>query len=354
MHPGKRLDNDYSGNTVDLCPVGALTLKDFRFQNRVWFLEHTPTICAGCSRGCNVLVGCGTKNREMTSGGQLDDRIKRLVPRVNEEVNGHWMCDEGRLTYHRVENAERLMTAEAAGAGCEWDDAVAQAGEALKQAGAAGKAGAVLSPRLTSETMFGLKLLFDTVGGVKVGTRQLIQGEDDELLIRADKGANARGAEWILGSGDEAAVLDAIRSGAIDTLLITADPLDPADTVALPDDIQSKLKLVIYIGAFAASVTSGQDHAAGLHLPGPRRTAAGSTWTDACSWCSGPTVHVASARCRRRREGPGRSRRGGLPRDQPRRLRGDDAGHRRALDDRWPVRWIVRRGVRLDRTGVEV
>ena len=109
IHPGRPLANPYSGNVVDLCPVGALTLKEFRFQTRVWFLKNTPTVCAACARGCNVLVAVGQQQAMMTTSGQLDDRIKRIVPRPNEEVHGHWICDEGRLSYKRI-NAPRTIS----------------------------------------------------------------------------------------------------------------------------------------------------------------------------------------------------------------------------------------------------
>ena len=93
--PGHKLDNPYSLNTVDVCPVGALTSKDFRFSMRVWELYTTPSVCPGCATGCNVEVH------------HSRGKIHRLVPRENQAVNKHWMCDEGRFTYKRV-HAQRL------------------------------------------------------------------------------------------------------------------------------------------------------------------------------------------------------------------------------------------------------
>ena len=93
--PGHRLDNPYSLNTVDVCPVGALTAKDFRFAMRAWELYATPSICPGCATGCSIEVHASR------------GRIYRLVPRPNPAVNEHWMCDEGRFTYKRV-HAARL------------------------------------------------------------------------------------------------------------------------------------------------------------------------------------------------------------------------------------------------------
>jgi NADH-quinone oxidoreductase subunit G len=250
--PGQRLNNSYSGNVVDICPVGALTLKEFRFRTRVWYLKNTPSICAGCSRGCNVVVATGTQREQMTTSGQQDEGIKRLVPRVNEIVNSHWMCDEGRLSYRRLEVAERLAGARAAaGEQIDWDEAMAQAASQLKPAAASGKAAAILSPRLTSETLFAWRRLLDALGSVRVGVHRLASGEDDDLLVRADKGANSLGASWVLGRVEsEQAVLDAVRRGEIETLLIAGDALDPEDTAKVDEESRSKLRHLIYVGPF--------------------------------------------------------------------------------------------------------
>ena len=86
-YPGEEMDNPYSMNTIDICPVGALTSRDFRFKARVWDMSSTNSICNGCSRGCNTEIW--VRNNE----------ILRLTPRHNEEVNSYWMCDHGRLKY---------------------------------------------------------------------------------------------------------------------------------------------------------------------------------------------------------------------------------------------------------------
>jgi NADH-quinone oxidoreductase subunit G len=257
IYPGKRLDNDYSGNVVDVCPVGALTLKEFRFQNRVWYLRNRPSVCAGCARGCNIDVSVGTQEELMTTRGQGDSRIKRIVPRVNLDVNGHWICDEGRLSFLRLNAAPRLSEAQMpAGQDADWEVAIEQAAALLKE----GRVGAILSPRMTSESMYAFKLLFDSLDNAAVGIRRLERGEDDELLIRADKGANSRGAAWIFGdSADEGGVLRAASQGEIDTLLVMGDPLDPDDSAPIDDDVRSKIKQMIYIGPFADAVAAKAD-----------------------------------------------------------------------------------------------
>ncbi|AXX93298.1 NADH-quinone oxidoreductase subunit G [Malaciobacter molluscorum LMG 25693] len=100
--PGRPLSNPYAMNVVDLCPVGALTSKDFRFKQRVWFLETFDAICNGCSKGCNIHVDHRKEKYK-------DDQIFRFRPKVNKSVNGHFICDEGRLSYHE-ENKNRFLT----------------------------------------------------------------------------------------------------------------------------------------------------------------------------------------------------------------------------------------------------
>jgi NADH-quinone oxidoreductase subunit G len=261
IYPGKRLDNAYSGNVVDLCPVGALTLKEFRFETRVWYLKNTPSVCAACARGCNVLVAVGQQQVLMTTAGQTDDRIKRIVPRPNEDVNSHWICDEGRLSYRRFSAAARLAAAEVpAGNPAEWDGAVAQAAALLRDAGQKKKLAAILSPRLTSEDVFAWRRLVESLGGGRLGVRRIVRGEDDALLVRADKGANAKGAAWILGeAATEAEVFAAAARGELSTLLVVGDPLDPADTAALEPKIRSKIASVVFVGPFVSGAAEGAD-----------------------------------------------------------------------------------------------
>ena len=100
--PGRPLNNPYAMNVIDICPVGALTNKDFRFKQRVWFLESFDAICNGCSKGCNIYVDHRKEKYK-------DDQIFRFRPRVNKSVNGHFICDEGRLSYTN-ESANRFET----------------------------------------------------------------------------------------------------------------------------------------------------------------------------------------------------------------------------------------------------
>ncbi len=100
--PGRPLSNPYAMNVIDICPVGALTNKDFRFKQRVWFLETFDAICNGCSKGCNIYVDHRKEKYK-------DDQIFRFRPRVNKSVNGHFICDYGRLSY-KNEDENRFET----------------------------------------------------------------------------------------------------------------------------------------------------------------------------------------------------------------------------------------------------
>src|SRR5262245_11458168 len=95
-YPGKKFDNNYTLNTVDICPVGALTSKDFRFQMRVWFLKETRSVCTSCATGCNIIVG------------SREEKVYRYEPRENDAVNSTWMCDYGRLNYKWIGREDRL------------------------------------------------------------------------------------------------------------------------------------------------------------------------------------------------------------------------------------------------------
>jgi NADH-quinone oxidoreductase chain G len=94
-HP---LRSKWQGNTIDICPVGALTSRVFRFESRVWELTNTPTICPLCSIGCNIVLG--VKN----------NRLRRITPRENMQVNDAWICDRGRFIHGYVDHPDRLKT----------------------------------------------------------------------------------------------------------------------------------------------------------------------------------------------------------------------------------------------------
>jgi NADH-quinone oxidoreductase subunit G len=184
--PGEHLDNPYSLNVVDVCPVGALTAKDFRFTMRAWELEATPSVCNGCSTGCNIEVH------------HRNGRAWRLIPRHNEDVNKYWMCDEGRLTYHDLRE-ERLAGASVDGLPAGWDRAIKAAADRLASARAQGSLAVVLSATCSNEDNYALAKLAQSWGltSVYVAGRPPVPARADGRLRTADINANTAGVKAI-------------------------------------------------------------------------------------------------------------------------------------------------------------
>jgi NADH-quinone oxidoreductase subunit G len=186
--PGEQLDNPYSLNTVDVCPVGALTAKDFRFTMRAWELEATPSVCNGCATGCNIEIH------------HKHGRAWRLVPRHNPDVNQYWMCDEGRLTYHPLRE-HRLAGATVDGLPAGWDRAIRAAADLLTPmlAGSRQAVGVVLSAEASNEDNFALGRLAKAWGvtAVYVAARPDVPGRADGRLRVADVNPNRRGVQLI-------------------------------------------------------------------------------------------------------------------------------------------------------------
>jgi len=187
--PGRVLDNAYSLNTVDICPVGALTSRDFRFQKRVWLLRSTPSVCPGCATGCNVRVD--------HEGG----RVWRLRPRRNDEVNGPWMCDHGRMEYKHLHAADRLtqplVRREGVLQPVEWREAWAEL-ERLVRPG--GVALALAGPHQTIEELLLFRRLGELLGGPEAvygGVVGTDRGEGDALLIDGDRAPNRAALGWL-------------------------------------------------------------------------------------------------------------------------------------------------------------
>src|SRR5467141_3339045 len=176
-HPGKRLENNYSLNTVDICPVGALTSSDFRFKMRVWFLKETKSVCTSCATGCNTIIG------------SREDVIFRQTPRENDEVNSAWMCDYGRLNFHYVNYPDRLKTPqirESQGlVNTTWTSALVKAALQLKQF-AASEIAIVASGRMTNEELWLTAQLVSSLG-VKWVDIVPRRGRADKILLSKDR-----------------------------------------------------------------------------------------------------------------------------------------------------------------------
>jgi NADH-quinone oxidoreductase subunit G len=196
----KPLDNAYSGNVVDVCPVGALTSSDFRFKVRVWFLKGTPSICGGCSTGCNLRIDHSAR----AIGGGIpgytasDGKIYRTVGRRNVEVNKSWLCDEGRLSFHTLERLPRLRHASKGGEekpAAELLPIIHERFESIRQQYGDSAVAALGSANNTNEALFLMTKYFKGRVDFRLAKEvDLYQQRQDDLLRRLDKHSNTQGA----------------------------------------------------------------------------------------------------------------------------------------------------------------
>jgi NADH-quinone oxidoreductase subunit G len=242
--PGQPFDNNYTLNTVDICPVGALTSKDFRFQMRVWFLKETKSLCTSCGTGCNTVIG------------SREEKIYRYEPRENDAVNATWMCDYGRLNYKWIGGEKRLSKVQGpkskVGEGVTWSSALAEISELLRKA-AAGSVAIVASARQTNEELFLLKKLATRLDALTDSVPRIAEG--DKLLLSADRNPNTTGSRLIGISFTETGInlpkiAEGIRAGTIKTLIvfgedvtkrgIGAELLAKLDTLIVSDILPNK------------------------------------------------------------------------------------------------------------------
>jgi len=242
--------DDYIGNVVDICPVGALTSKDFRFKQRVWFLKSAESVCNRCSTGCNVRVD------------HKDGVVYRYVPRRNAEVNKSWMCDYGRDSY-RMEQEDRILTpllregVELRDA--DWSEALELVARRMRDARAADPASVafVASPRQPTETLWLTRRWAREVvktphlGGNVDGSNAKTGAMQDDILRRQDPHPNNRGIAALgigpaAGGADVEGILDACQAGKIKVLhLLAPDVLTARHDRARVLDALAKVPCVV-------------------------------------------------------------------------------------------------------------
>ncbi len=215
-YPGKPFDNNYSLNTVDLCPVGALTSKDFRFKMRVWFLKETKSLCTSCGTGCNTVMG----SREGV--------VYRYEPRANDAVNGTWMCDAGRLNYKWIGRPDRLVAVRAPRPEVRGWRATLEDLAARLRSAPAGSVAIVASARQTNEELYLIARLASRLGALTDVVPR--PGEADKLLVCGDRNPNTNGARATGVAADPvgarlAEVVKAVAAGTVKTLLVFGEDL---------------------------------------------------------------------------------------------------------------------------------
>jgi NADH-quinone oxidoreductase subunit G len=236
-YPGKKFDNNYTLNTVDICPVGALTSKDFRFKMRVWFLKETKSICTSCGTGCNIVMG------------SRENKLYRYEPRQNDAVNSTWMCDYGRLNYKWIGRDDRLKevrTQKIKGqfAVSNWPTAIKEISASLRNA-PPGSVAIIASARQTNEELFLLKQLAIKTNAITDSVPRM--GEGDRLLLNPDRNPNSTGSKVIgiapaeLGS-NLPKIVEGILSGVIRTLVVFGEDVTK---VGISAEMLSKLQTLI-------------------------------------------------------------------------------------------------------------
>ncbi|MFL6515865.1 MAG: molybdopterin-dependent oxidoreductase [Chthoniobacterales bacterium] len=245
-HPGRRLENNYSLNTVDICPVGALTNTDFRFKMRVWFLKETKSFCTSCATGCNSVIG------------SREDIIYRQTPRENDAVNSAWMCDYGRLNFDYVSSDRRLLEPKVLHdnklVATDWKTAITHA--ALQLRHFSGWEIAVLaSGRMTNEELWLASRIVQGLGTqwVDIVPRH---GPGDDILLSEDRNPNTNGARLLALTDEPGArlsqIVDGIGSGQIKALFTMGE--NPA-RIGLTDEVLSNLPAFVVMDILSNDAT---------------------------------------------------------------------------------------------------
>jgi NADH-quinone oxidoreductase subunit G len=255
VYPGRELDNNYGLNTVDLCPVGALTSNDFRFQMRTWFLKETPSIDTNCGTGTNIII--------WTRG----NKIFRVTPRQNDDVNSCWMPDSHRLSYTCPSDDNRLSAPLIKADGVHeetcWSNSISAAAEAIKQF-EGNEIAIIASGKQTNEELFMMRTLAAELGTDLISIIPHTQ-ESDKMLISEDRNPNTTGAGLVLGLDDPteklAVIKDGISNGSIKAVIAASEDLLDAGFSA--EDVDG-LELLISI----FNTTNATAQASDIVFPG--------------------------------------------------------------------------------------
>ncbi len=263
-YPGKAFDNNYTLNTVDICPVGALTSKDFRFKMRVWFLKETKSVCTSCATGCNIVIG------------SREEKVYRYEPRQNDDVNSCWMCDAGRLNYKWIGREDRLKEVRRRNEKTVWNAALNEIAGKLKAA-PAGSVAIVASARQTNEELWLLGKLKSKLGAMSDSVPRA--GEADKILVSADRNPNTNGARltgmcYTEMGNNLSQIANGISSGKIKTLIVFGEDVTKHGIDA---KVLAKLDTLI-VSDILPNATTPQAH---YLLPGCAHAEKRGTFTNA-------------------------------------------------------------------------
>ncbi len=241
LGPAGPITDPYQMNIIDICPVGALTSRDFRFRQRVWFMDFAETVCPGCARGCNMTAGA------------YQGRLLRFSPRRNPDVNKSWMCDDGRLSYTKYNLADRTREPRVLGEPATPAAALAKVRELVGD----GRGVAILASTLdTCEELFALKS-WATAAGIEALWHGTATWAGDDMLKLPDATPNTAGARE-LGFLPVPAQPGAAVGGRLRVLVVAGDVAVPAELLADLDALVLQAPQAGALGAAAAVLLPGR------------------------------------------------------------------------------------------------
>jgi NADH-quinone oxidoreductase subunit G len=261
--PGRQLDHAYTLMTEHVCPVGALTSKDFRFKARVWFLRSAPTICQGCATGCNAWLDFDPRYQ----------KVYRHRPRDNKNVNQYWMCDEGMLSYAAV-SENRVASARVDGKKTTVERGVSMTAASIKDV-PKGKVAVLLSAQHSNEDNFALVTAAKQLGFDNLYVTGKAPGEGDDVLRHPDKNPNTAGVTLVAGSSPKpfGDLLSDIDSGSITHVLALGSAVPVEEAAAV--QALKRLSFLAVVGVWDGPLAK----AATVLIP-------------ACSWAEGEGTFV--------------------------------------------------------------
>lgn len=263
IYGGGDLKNAMQGCMVDVCPVGALTSKDFRFKKRVWYLDPKPSVCLRCATGCNTFV-------EVEK-----DTIYRIIPRENAEINDIWMCDIGRETYHDMEGVEPALSPMMKSGDqffeVSWERAIEELASEIKDRGKKGFA-VVIGAGASVEEM--ASALLTASGNIDEKLISLAKRTEDiaeqkeggNFLINEDFSPNSAGAGKLGIKDGLKKIEEGIESKEITGVLFVGCEIFDS---ALPDELIKGLKKLKFAAAFTDRITPEIEKNIDIVLPAP-------------------------------------------------------------------------------------
>ena len=253
--PGEELDNPYSMNVIEICPVGALTSKEFRFKSRVWEMSFTDSVCPGCSRGCNSIIGV------------RNNQILRIEPRENTGVNDYWLCDWGRLNTIKNINDDKIRfnspkiklnedsLDKEEQIDVNWDEATSKAASHLKKYDSS-EIMFVASAFSTLEDNYSLKKfakeIFNSDNIFYIPS--IDESFGDDILRRSDKTPNSNGLKLLGIKEYSQQIFEMLSSGKIKLLYILNEDISRLnDSASFLKNIQSSVQQITYINEYSSN-----------------------------------------------------------------------------------------------------